>query len=131
VPVHLYGQCAEMDPLIELSRHGRRRTADQDAGAPIPIIEDAAQAIGAEDARRRAGSMGTIGCFSYYPSKNLGGAGDGGMLTTNDVEHAQRLRMLRLHGEEQKYHHKIIGINSRLDALQAAVLRVKLRHLDD
>ncbi|HYR75278.1 MAG TPA: DegT/DnrJ/EryC1/StrS family aminotransferase [Pyrinomonadaceae bacterium] len=131
VPVHLYGQCAEMDPLIELSRHGRRRTADQDVGAPIPIIEDAAQAIGAEDARRRAGSMGTIGCFSFYPSKNLGGAGDGGMLTTNDVEHAQRLRLLRLHGEEQKYHHKIVGINSRLDALQAAVLRVKLRHLDE
>ena len=120
VPVHLYGQCAEMDPLIELS--ARRQ---------IPIIEDAAQAIGAEDARRRAGSMGTIGCFSFYPSKNLGGAGDGGMLTTNDVEHAQRLRMMRLHGEERKYHHKIVGINSRLDALQAAVLRVKLRHLDE
>lgn len=120
VPVHLYGQCAEMDLLTELSaRHG------------ISIIEDAAQAIGAEDGRRRAGSMGTIGCFSFYPSKNLGGAGDGGMLTTNDVEHAQRLRMLHLHGEEQKYHHKIIGINSRLDALQAAVLRVKLRHLDE
>src|SRR5882672_4271688 len=131
VPVHLYGQCTEMDPLSELSRQECRPTADKDAGAPIPIIEDAAQAIGAEDARRCAGSMGTIGCFSFYPSKNLGGAGDGGMLTTNDVEHAQRLRMLRLHGEEQKYHHKIIGINSRLDALQAAVLRVKLRHLDD
>jgi dTDP-4-amino-4,6-dideoxygalactose transaminase len=130
VPVHLYGQCTEMDPLSELSRQGRR-TADEDAGALIPIIEDAAQAIGAEDARRRAGSMGTIGCFSFYPSKNLGGAGDGGMLTTSDVEHARHLRMLRLHGEEQKYHHKIIGINSRLDALQAAVLRVKLRHLDD
>jgi len=120
MPVHLYGQCAEMDPLIEL---GREHT--------IPIIEDAAQAIGAEDVGRRAGSMGTIGCFSFYPSKNLGGAGDGGMLTTNAVEHAQRLRMLRLHGEEQKYHHKIVGINSRLDALQAAVLRVKLRHLDE
>jgi dTDP-4-amino-4,6-dideoxygalactose transaminase len=120
LPVHLYGQCSEMDPVIESSaRHG------------IPIIEDAAQAIGAEDARRRAGSMGTIGCFSFYPSKNMGGAGDGGMLTTNDVEHAQRLRLLRLHGEEQKYHHKIVGINSRLDALQAAVLQVKLRHLDE
>jgi dTDP-4-amino-4,6-dideoxygalactose transaminase len=120
VPVHLYGQCAEMDPLTDLSaRNG------------IPIIEDAAQAIGAEDARRRAGSMGTIGCFSFYPSKNLGGAGDGGMLTTNDIEHARRLRLLRLHGEERKYHHKIVGINSRLDALQAAVLRVKLRHLDE
>lgn len=120
LPVHLYGQCAEMDPLIELS--GSRG---------IPIIEDAAQAIGAEDRRRRAGSMGTIGCFSFYPSKNLGGAGDGGMLVTNDVDHAKRLFMLRVHGEEQKYHHKVIGINSRLDAVQAAVLRAKLPHLDD
>jgi len=120
VPVHLYGQCAEMNPLIELS---------QSRG--IPIIEDAAQAIGAEDQRRRAGSMGTIGCLSFYPSKNLGGAGDGGMLVTNDLDHARRLRILRVHGEEQKYHHKLVGINSRLDALQAAVLRVKLPHLDD
>lgn len=120
VPVHLYGQCAEMNPLIELGEtHG------------IPIIEDAAQAIGAEDQRRRAGSMGTIGCLSFYPSKNLGGAGDGGMLVTNDLGHAQRLRMLRVHGEEQKYLHKHVGINSRLDALQAAVLRVKLPHLDE
>src|SRR5229473_5147238 len=125
VPVHLYGQCAEMDPLIELaslpassSPHG------------IPIIEDAAQAIGAEDRRRRAGSMGAIGCFSFYPSKNLGGAGDGGMLVTNDLEHARRLHMLRVHGEERKYFHKVVGLNSRLDSLQAAVLRVKLPHLD-
>jgi dTDP-4-amino-4,6-dideoxygalactose transaminase len=132
VPVHLYGQCAEMDPLIELGRQGCRRTADKDVGAPgIPVIEDAAQAIGAEDQRRRAGSMGTIGCFSFYPSKNLGGAGDGGMLVTNDLDHARRLHMLRVHGEEQKYHHKLVGINSRLDALQAAVLRVKLPHLDE
>jgi len=131
VPVHLYGQCAEMDPLIELSRQGCRRTADKDVGAPIPIIEDAAQAIGAEDRRRRAGSMGTIGCFSFYPSKNLGGAGDGGMLATNDLDHARRLHMLRVHGEETKYQHKVIGINSRLDALQAAVLRAKLPHLEE
>src|SRR6266436_5350027 len=121
VPVHLYGQCAEMDSLIEVSRQGCRRTADKDVGAPIDlgapiaIIEDAAQAIGAEDRDRRAGSMGTIGCFSFYPSKNLGGAGDGGMLTTNDLDHARRLHMLRVHGEETKYHHKVIGINSRLD----------------
>jgi len=120
VPVHLYGQCAEMNPLIELSE-----------SRGIPIIEDAAQAIGAEDQHRRAGSMGTIGCLSFYPSKNLGGAGDGGMLVTNDLEHARRLHMLRVHGEEQKYHHKHVGINSRLDALQAVVLRVKLPHLDE
>jgi dTDP-4-amino-4,6-dideoxygalactose transaminase len=119
MPVHLYGQCAEMNPLIELS---------QSRG--IPIIEDAAQAIGAEDRSRRAGSMGTIGCFSFYPSKNLGGAGDGGMLVTNDLDHGRRLHMLRVHGEETKYHHKVVGINSRLDSLQAAVLRVKLPHLD-
>ena len=131
MPVHLYGQCAEMDPLIEISRQGCRRTADEDVGAPIPIIEDAAQAIGAEDRGRRAGSMGAIGCFSFYPSKNLGGAGDGGMLVTNDLEHARRLHMLRVHGEEMKYHHKVIGINSRLDALQAAVLRAKLPHLEE
>jgi dTDP-4-amino-4,6-dideoxygalactose transaminase len=147
IPVHLYGQCAEMDPLLELGRQGWRRTAGKDAGAPrdagatrdagapsngasIPIIEDAAQAIGAEDAGRRAGSMGTIGCLSFYPSKNLGGAGDGGMLVTNDLDHARRLHMLRVHGEETKYHHQVVGINSRLDALQAAVLRVKLPHLD-
>jgi dTDP-4-amino-4,6-dideoxygalactose transaminase len=130
VPVHLYGQCAEMDPLIELSRQGCRRIADRDGAREIPIIEDAAQAIGAEDHGRRAGSMGAIGCFSFYPSKNLGGAGDGGMLVTNDLDHARRLHMLRVHGEERKYHHKIVGLNSRLDALQAAVLRVKLPHLD-
>jgi dTDP-4-amino-4,6-dideoxygalactose transaminase len=131
VPVHLYGQCAEMDRLLDLSRQGWRRAADKDVGAPIPIIEDAAQAIGAEDRGRRAGSMGAIGCLSFYPSKNLGGAGDGGMLVTNDLEHARRLHMLRVHGEETKYHHKVIGINSRLDALQAVVLRAKLPHLDD
>jgi dTDP-4-amino-4,6-dideoxygalactose transaminase len=120
MPVHLYGQCAEMDRLIELA---------QPRG--IPIIEDAAQAIGSEDARRRAGSMGTIGCFSFYPSKNLGGAGDGGMLVTNDLDHARRLYRLRVHGEETKYHHKVVGLNSRLDALQAAVLRAKLPHLEE
>ena len=119
IPVHLYGQCAAMDAL--------REVAEQRG---IPLIEDAAQAIGAEDRGRRAGSMGVIGCISFYPSKNLGGAGDGGMLVTNDREHADRLRTLRVHGEERKYHHKTIGINSRLDELQAAVLRVKLRYLE-
>lgn len=120
VPVHLYGQCVDMNQLAEIA-----------ARKGIPIIEDAAQAIGAEDRRRRAGSMGAIGCFSFYPSKNLGGAGDGGMLVTNDPEHAQRLQMLRVHGEETKYHHRVVGINSRLDALQAVVLRAKLRHLEE
>jgi dTDP-4-amino-4,6-dideoxygalactose transaminase len=119
LPVHMYGQCANMDALLEIGRqHG------------IPIVEDAAQAIGAEDSGRRAGSMGAIGCFSFYPTKNLGGAGDGGMLTTSDEKLAQRLRQLRVHGAANEYYHAEVGINSRLDALQAAVLRVKLQHLD-
>jgi dTDP-4-amino-4,6-dideoxygalactose transaminase len=119
MPVHLYGQCAEMDALMEIARRHS-----------VPIIEDAAQAIGAQDATRGAGAMGEIGCFSFYPTKNLGGAGDGGMLSTNDDQIAARLRSLRVHGEASKYHHKEIGFNSRLDALQAAVLRVKLPRLD-
>ena len=120
MPVHLYGQCAEMDPLLELgAKHG------------LPIVEDAAQAVGAEDNGRRAGSMGLIGCFSFYPSKNLGGAGDGGLITTNDDNLAARLRRLRVHGGETEYEHSVIGINSRLDALQAAVLRVKLEYLEN
>jgi dTDP-4-amino-4,6-dideoxygalactose transaminase len=119
MPVHLYGQCADMTALLEI---GERLS--------IPVIEDAAQAIGAEDKGRRAGSPSSIGCFSFYPTKNLGGAGDGGMLVTNDDQLAERLRVLRVHGETSKYHHARVGINSRLDALQAAVLRVKLPHLD-
>ena len=120
IPVHLYGQCAEMDALREVcERRG------------VPLIEDAAQAVGAEEAGgRRAGSMSAVGCFSFYPTKNLGGAGDGGMMTTDDEALARRLRKLRVHGGETKYHHGEVGINSRLDALQAAVLRVKLPHLD-
>ncbi|MFL6231249.1 MAG: DegT/DnrJ/EryC1/StrS family aminotransferase [Pyrinomonadaceae bacterium] len=120
MPVHLYGQCAEMDALLEVAaRHS------------LPVVEDAAQAIGAEDiGGRRAGALGEIGCFSFYPTKNLGGAGDGGMLSTNDDAVAARLRSLRVHGEASKYHHREIGFNSRLDSLQAAVLRVKLPHLD-
>ncbi len=117
--VHLYGQCAEMAPLLEV---GRRRG--------IPVVEDAAQAIGAADGGRRAGSIGSIGCFSFYPTKNLGGAGDGGMLTTNDDQLAARLRRLRTHGGANEYEHVEVGINSRLDELQAAVLRVKLPSLD-
>jgi dTDP-4-amino-4,6-dideoxygalactose transaminase len=120
IPVHMYGHCADMDPLLEISeRRG------------IPIIEDAAQAIGAEDRGRRAGSMGRLGCFSFYPTKNLGGAGDGGMLTTSDDNLDARLRALRVHGGLTEYHHAEIGINSRLDGLQAAVLRVKLPYLDE
>ncbi|HEY0081821.1 MAG TPA: DegT/DnrJ/EryC1/StrS family aminotransferase [Pyrinomonadaceae bacterium] len=119
MPVHLYGQCAAMDALLEIAaRHA------------LPIIEDAAQAIGAEDAGRRAGSLGRIGCFSFYPTKNLGAAGDAGLLTTDDDALAERLRRLRVHGGATEYLHTEIGINSRLDALQAAVLRVKLPHLD-
>jgi dTDP-4-amino-4,6-dideoxygalactose transaminase len=119
MPVHLYGQCAEMDALLKVAaRHN------------LPVVEDAAQAIGAEDGGRRAGSLGRVGCFSFYPTKNLGGAGDGGMLTTDDDAFAERLRRLRVHGGATEYLHQEIGINSRLDALQAAILRVKLPHLD-
>ncbi len=118
-PVHLYGQCADMAALVELSeKHG------------IPLVEDAAQAIGAEEDGRRAGAFGAIGCFSFYPSKNLGGMGDGGFLTTNDDATAAKLRALRVHGSDEKYYHKYVGLNSRLDGFQGAVLRVKLPHLD-
>jgi dTDP-4-amino-4,6-dideoxygalactose transaminase len=119
MPVHIYGQCALMDPLLDLGRrHG------------IPVVEDAAQAIGATDKGRRAGSMGVIGCFSFYPTKNLGGAGDGGILTTSDDEVAARLRRLRNHGGSTEYEHEEVGVNSRLDELQAAVLNVKFPSLD-
>lgn len=119
MPVHLFGQCAEMDALSSISQKYN-----------IPLIEDAAQAIGSEDAGRRAGDMSAIGCFSFYPSKNLGAAGDGGMMTTNDADLAHKLSVLRVHGSEVKYYHKFVGLNSRLDALQAAILRVKLPYLD-
>jgi dTDP-4-amino-4,6-dideoxygalactose transaminase len=119
LPIHLFGGCADMDPLLELT--GSRGLA---------VIEDAAQSIGSEYKSRRAGSMGNAACFSFYPSKNLGGYGDGGMLTTNDPALAERLAALRVHGSRQKYYHDYIGVNSRLDAIQAAVLRVKFRHLD-
>lgn len=119
MPAHLFGQCAEMNRINELaSQFG------------IAVIEDAAQAIGAEYRSRRAGSLGAVGCFSFYPSKNLGGAGDGGLLTTNDLEMAETLRTLRAHGAKKKYYHDRVGINSRLDSLQAAILRAKFRHLD-
>lgn len=121
IPVHLYGQCAEMDPIVEIA--SRRH---------LKVVEDAAQAIGAEYRDgRRAGSMGTIGCLSFFPSKNLGALGDGGMVVTNDPELAEGLRILRVHGGKPKYHHKVIGGNFRLDAIQAAVLNVKLNYLDE
>ena len=120
MPVHLFGQCAAMDAISDIAQRHR-----------LPVIEDAAQAIGSEINNRRAGTMGDIGCFSFFPSKNLGGAGDGGLLTTNDDELAEKLMMLRVHGSRVKYFHRYVGINSRLDALQAAVLNVKLKYLDE
>ncbi|MFN5300220.1 MAG: DegT/DnrJ/EryC1/StrS family aminotransferase [Planctomycetaceae bacterium] len=119
MPVHLFGQTAEMEPLSRTAtRHG------------LHVVEDACQAIGAEYQGRRAGVLGTAGCFSFFPTKNLGGAGDGGLMTTDDPDLAQRLRRLRVHGDAGTYEHVEVGLNSRLDALQAAVLRVKLRSLD-
>jgi dTDP-4-amino-4,6-dideoxygalactose transaminase len=119
LPVHLYGQMADMQPILDV---GRRHN--------IPIIEDAAQAIGSEYHGHRAGAMGDMGCFSFFPSKNLGGFGDGGMVVTNNPDLADKLALLRGHGARPKYHHKVVGGNFRLDALQAAVLRVKLQYLD-
>lgn len=119
MPVHLFGQMADMDPIMAVAeRHG------------LYVIEDAAQAIGAEYKGRRAGSIGHMGCFSFFPSKNLGGFGDGGMVTSKDPGLADKVRLLRGHGAKPKYYHKVVGGNFRLDALQAAVLRVKLRYLD-
>ena len=119
VPVHLFGLSADMDPILDVARENN-----------IPIIEDAAQAIGATYKSQRVGTIGTIGCFSFFPSKNLGAFGDGGLIATNDAALAGEIRLLRNHGAEPKYFHKRIGGNFRLDALQAAVLRVKLPHLE-
>ncbi len=120
LPVHLFGRCADLDPLLEA---GRSRG--------IPMIEDAAQAIGASDARgRQAGTVGVMGCFSFFPSKNLGAFGDGGMIVTGDADLAEKLRVLRVHGSKPKYYHHMVGGNFRLDAIQAAVLRVKLPYLN-
>ncbi len=119
LPVHLFGQCADMDAIGAVAQeHG------------LHVIEDAAQAIGAERKGRKAGAMGIVGCFSFYPTKNLGGCGDGGMMTTGDDALAARLRILRDHGQHPQYHHHLVGINSRLDTLQAAALLVRLAHLE-
>ncbi len=120
LPVHLFGQAADMSAVVGIAdRHG------------LAVIEDAAQAIGAVYGGRSVGTLGAMGCFSFFPSKNLGGAGDGGLVTTNDEGIADRLRLLRVHGSRSKYEYELLGMNSRLDALQAAILRVKLRRLDD
>jgi dTDP-4-amino-4,6-dideoxygalactose transaminase len=120
IPVHLFGQCTAMDEIRHIASAARN----------IPIVEDACQAIGAEFGGRRAGSLGWCAALSFYPTKNLGGFGDGGMITTNDGELAAKLRILRDHGQQPRYYHHHVGINSRLDTLQAAVLGVKLPHLD-
>lgn len=120
IPVHLFGLPAEMNAILEVaSRHH------------LAVIEDAAQAIGARYRGASVGGIGTLGCFSFFPSKNLGGAGDGGMVTTRDAALAARLRLIRVHGSGRRYHYETLGVNSRLDALQAAILRMKLPHLDE
>ncbi len=119
LPVHLFGQCADMDPILTLAE-----------ARGIAVVEDAAQAVGATYRTRPAGSLGTLGCLSFFPSKNLGAFGDGGMIVTNDAALAEACRVLRVHGGKPKYYYRMIGGNFRLDALQAAILRVQLRHLD-
>ncbi|MBE7443902.1 MAG: DegT/DnrJ/EryC1/StrS family aminotransferase [Planctomycetia bacterium] len=119
LPVHLYGQCAHMDVILEIARANG-----------LMVIEDAAQAIGADYKGRNAGSLGNVGCFSFYPTKNLGGYGDGGLVTTNDDKLAELIKILRVHGSKQKYYHSYIGINGRLDAIQASILSVKLKYLN-
>jgi dTDP-4-amino-4,6-dideoxygalactose transaminase len=119
IPVHLFGQCVDMDPILEIARKHN-----------LKVVEDAAQAIGAKYKDKKAGTIGDLGCFSFFPSKNLGGAGDGGMVVTNNESLADLVRKLRVHGATQKYFHSMVGYNSRLDSLQAAILDVKLRYLD-
>jgi dTDP-4-amino-4,6-dideoxygalactose transaminase len=120
MPVHLFGLPVNMDLVLEIARKHH-----------LAVIEDAAQAIGARWRKKNIGSLGTCGCFSFFPSKNLGGAGDAGMITTNDAQLAEKFRILRVHGSRKKYRYELLGINSRIDALQAAILRVKLRYLDN
>jgi dTDP-4-amino-4,6-dideoxygalactose transaminase len=120
MPVHLFGLSADMDAILELAKNHN-----------LAVVEDAAQAIGSRWNDQGIGSLGTFGCFSFFPSKNLGGAGDGGMVTTNDAQLAQRLKTLRVHGTKKKYSYELLGMNSRLDAMQAAILRVKLQYLSE
>lgn len=119
IPVHLYGQCAEMDPINEIAKKHK-----------LTVIEDAAQSIGSEYKGKRSGNLGDMACFSFFPSKNLGGLGDGGMIVTNNDELAEKIRILRVHGSKPKYYHKVVGVNSRLATIQAAALLVKLKYLD-
>lgn len=119
MPVHLFGQCADMMPLVELARQRR-----------LPLVEDAAQALSSRYQGQMAGTIGEVGCYSFFPSKNLGGAGDGGAIVTRDDKLAEKMRVLRVHGAKPKYFHAVVGLNSRLDAIQAAILRVKLPHLE-
>jgi len=120
IPVHLFGQCCDMQQLNEIAQTKN-----------IPLVEDAAQAIGATVDDQRAGSLGTLGCFSFYPTKNLGGFGDGGMITTDSQKLADKLRILRDHGQHPRYQHSLVGVNSRLDTIQAAILNIKLSYLDE
>ena len=119
IPVHLFGQCADMTGIMELATK-----------YSLKVVEDCAQSIGATHGGQGSGSFGDVGCFSFYPTKNLGGMGDGGMLTTNDQETAERLRLFANHGMKPRYFHQVIGVNSRLDAIQAAILNVKMKHLN-
>ena len=119
IPVHLFGQVADMDPILEIARDRK-----------LAVVEDAAQAIGATYKGRKAGSMGTVGCFSFFPSKNLGGVGDGGMIVTNDAALAEMCTIMRNHGSKPKYYHKYVGGNFRLDPIQAVVISVKLKYLE-
>ncbi len=120
LPVHLFGLPADLDPILSVANANG-----------LFVIEDAAQAVAAQYGGRFVGTLGTLGCFSFFPSKNLGGAGDGGLVTTDDAGLADQLCLLRVHGSRKKYHHEVLGLNSRLDAIQAAILRVKLRYLED
>jgi dTDP-4-amino-4,6-dideoxygalactose transaminase len=119
IPVHLFGQCADMDPILDIaSKHG------------LPVVEDACQAHGAQYKGRKAGTVGVLGCFSFYPGKNLGALGEAGGVTTDDKELAARIQVFRDHGQHRKYHHSLVGWNARMDGIQGAVLSIKLKHLD-